>query len=263
MQLLAKEILEQRLSSLISLRQKLPHPPVMALIWVGDDQQTATFIRAKQALAKKIDCQFFLHHFPAASFQQLAAVIDGLNFRKDIDGIVLQLPLPKSIDPDALIQKIIPIKDIDNLRGDSPYAQPTPSAIVELLKFNGINPAERKTVVLGAGRLVGTPLAKMFEKNKWTCLSIDRQAEKRTDEIRSHNLLIAATGKKGIVTPEMVHDRMVVVDGSGIDVDVETIEPLVEKITPPKGAIGPLTVNSLFENLLIATAQRLKKAVRS
>ena len=237
-------------------RRALESSPGLALVWVGEDKQTAAFIQKKKLLAKKLDCQFFLHHFNSGNQRQLEAVIDGLSHRKDIHGIVLQLPLPKSCDTEALIQKIAPLKDVDNLRGDSPYASPTPNGIMTLLSSNNIAIKNLKTIILGSGKLVGKPLADEFRKNGWKFDQIDRDAAAQVNFIRDHDLLIAATGVKNLVTPEMVHQEMIVVDGSGVDVEVAKFEPLVKLITPTKGAIGPLTVHCLFQNLLKA-AQKL------
>lgn len=256
MQLIAKGLLTARLAELVARRQKLTSPPGLALVWVGEDKQTAAYIQKKKLLAKKLDCQFFLHHFPTASQQQLESVLDGLNGRKDIDGIVLQLPLPKTIDTKTLIDKVAPQKDIDNLSGNSPYDSPTPSSIMALLSYYKIAIKDLKTVVLGMGKLVGGPLAKVFAANNWPLTVIAKQAKSQAENIRRHDLLISATGVRGLVTPAMVHQDMIVVDGSGLDVDVKTIEPLVKKITPSKGAIGPLTVSFLFENLLTAAIRK-------
>ncbi|MCR4307256.1 MAG: hypothetical protein NUV80_01720, partial [Candidatus Berkelbacteria bacterium] len=167
MQLVAKGLLAERLAELVVRRKKISTPPGLALVWVGENKQTATYIQKKKLLAKKLDCQFFLHHFPTASQQQLESVLDGLNSRKDVDGIVLQLPLPKTLDVDKLIHKVIPSKDIDNLSGNSPYDSPTPSSIMALLSYHKIDFKNLKTVVLGAGKLVGGPLAKVFARNNW------------------------------------------------------------------------------------------------
>ncbi|SRR3989344_3444156 len=256
MQLLAKKLLDERLAQLLACRRKLFLTPGLALIWVGEDTQTDVFIRAKQAMAKKLDCQFFLHHFHSASQQQLESVIDGLNNRQDIHGIVLQLPLPKTVDTTELISRVKLEKDIDNLSGNSPYGSPTPSSIMTLLSYHNIDIKNLKTIILGAGKLVGRPLANVFRGNGWEFDQIERGTAKQVNFIRDHDLLIAATGVRDLVTPAMVHKDMVVVDGSGLDVDVKQIEPLVKKITPKKGAIGPLTVSFLFENLLTASKQR-------
>lgn len=254
MQLSAHKLIISLTEGLKLERKKLKHQPGLALVFVGEDEQTAAFIRAKQRLAKELDCAFWLHQFPVtASERQLAALIQGLSDKKEVDGLVLQLPLPKSVDTEGLINLINPAKDIDNLRGDSPYPSPTPSGIIALLRYHKIVIKDRQTVILGAGKLVGGPLFQMFTNNNWPVISIERQAEKQVNQIRNGDLLIAATGRPGLVTKEMVHSKMVVVDGSGVDASVETIEPLVEAVTPTKGAIGPLTVRYLFANLLRAS----------
>ncbi len=247
-----KKLLAERDAALTAAREKVTVQPGLALIWVGDDPQTAAFIRAKERTAKKLDCAFFLHHFEQAENRQLEALIKGLNGRKDIHGIVLQLPLPANINRQKLIAAIAPEKDIDNLRGDAPYPSPTPTGIIDLLQANNIDPATRSTVILGDGLLVGRPLADMFRGNSWSFTQINLSAETRSTKIREHDLLIACTGVENIVAPEMVQPNMVVVDGSGVDVDVKTIEPLVAAVTPTKGAVGPLTVTQLFANLLQA-----------
>lgn len=250
MQLSAKSLLEERFERQLILRKEIDKQPGIALIWVGDDPQTAAFVRAKQVMAKKLDCQFFLHQFKKVNQQQLEAVIDGLNGRKDIHGIVLQLPLPKDADTEALIQRIVFEKDIDNLRGDSPYLEPTPNGIISLMLYSRYDIKSLKTVILGDGRLVGRPLASMYKQNNWNYSQINADAQNRAEEIQKADILISCTGVKDLIVPSMVSEKMIVIDGSGIDVDVDKIEPLVKFITPKKGAIGPLTVSFLFENLL-------------
>lgn len=254
MQLQAKALLSRLRERLVEQRSSLTAAPGLALIWVGNDPQTATFVRVKQRTAKQLGCQFFLHHFDAIDQRQLTAVIASLNRRSDVHGIVVQLPLPKSIDTDSIIDTIAPKKDIDGLRPGSAYAAPTALGIVTLLQENSVNLRLLKTAIIGAGRLVGGPLAKIFTAQGWSFLQIDRKAEERSADIRQADVIIAATGIKHLLLPEMVHDKSIVVDGSGIDVDLEKIEPLVAKITPARGAVGPLTVHYLFENLLRAAA---------
>lgn len=248
----AKDLIAVKRAELLAKRKKLTVEPGLGLIWIGDDQPTAAFIRAKQRLAQELSCQFFLHHMSTASSRQSEAVLMGLNHKREVTGIVLQLPLPKGIDPDRLIAQISPDKDIDGLGASSRYPAPTPTGILALLEHHKINPAERSTVILGAGRLVGKPLAEVWQKNGWRYTQIDRNGAGASEEIRRHDILIAATGASGLVTEAMVHREMVVIDGSGVDVEVAKIEPLVKAVTPKKGAIGPLTVCFLFDNLLEA-----------
>lgn len=253
MQLQAKDLIVSSTQELLEKRRNLKIRPGLALIWVGDDPQTGAFIRVKQQKAKLLDCDFFLHHLDkSASFDQLAALMQGLNRKKEVHGIVLQLPLPRKADTQPLIDLMSTEKDIDHLKPESPFEAPTPSGILAILKHNKVDPAKHRTVILGAGRLVGSPLAKIFDREKWMYSQVPRQARQAEAEIRSHNLLISGTGVKHLVTPSMVNEEMIVVDGSGIDVDLLQIEPLVKAVTPSKGAIGPLTVVYLFKNLFIA-----------
>lgn len=250
MQLESRQLLVDRDSELQKLRLGWKNIPGIALIWIGDDAQTAAFVRVKQRKAKELNCNFMLHHLPAITDRQLGAVISSLNARKDVHGIVVQLPLPKSVSTDRAISQIDPKKDIDGLGENSAYSAPTAQGIIELLQSNSIDLKAMRTVILGDGRLVGHPLAEIFKENGWPFMQISMDAEKHCDQIRSHDILISATGKLGIVSTEMVHKEMTVVDGSGVDVNLELIEPLVKAVTPKKGAIGPLTVCNLFRNLL-------------
>lgn len=247
-----KDLVAKTTDELLHQRQNLHVRPGLALIWVGSDPQTKSFIRVKQQKAKLLDCDFFLHHLETATFDQLAALMKGLNRKKEVQGIVLQLPLPSKKDGQALIDLMASEKDIDHLRPDSPYDAPTPSGILSILKHNGVDPAKENTVILGAGKLVGAPLAAIYEKNGWPYTQIKRQARDHVSEIRRHSLLISGTGVKNLVNAQMVHQGMVVVDGSGVDVDLPSVEPLAKSVTPAKGAVGPMTVCHLFGNLFTA-----------
>jgi len=250
----AKELLDEQKLELRKIRENLAVKPGLALVWVGDDPQTGAFVRAKQRYAQELDCQFFLHKFDHLGERQLGALIESLNQNKFVHGIVLQLPLPQEINIDRMIALINPDKDVDGLGRNSKFEPPTPSGIIALLIKNKIDPGKLKTVILGAGRLVGAPLAKVFNARNWNYSQIDHSAETKIDEIKSADLLIACTGVDGLITPEMVRKEMVLIDGSGVDVDVDRLEPLVAAITPKKGAIGPLTVANLFKNLLQAVS---------
>lgn len=255
MLLIGTKLVERLTGELASARQKIKGTPGLALIWVGDDKPTASFVRAKQRMAQTLSCDFFLHHFTAASNDQLTALIKSLNNKKSANGIILQLPLPKPLHQNELIELISPEKDIDALRAGSPYPSPTPAGVVALLEEYKINPAEEKTIILGDGQLVGHPLTKLFGDRGWPFEQIARQAESKTKPIREATLLISATGIPHLVGEGMVNKEMIVIDGSGVDTDPKKLEPLVKMITPARGAIGPLTVAFLFQNLLAASAK--------
>lgn len=247
-----KDLIEQTTATLLEKRKGIAVRPGMALIWVGNDVQTKSFVRVKQQKAKLLDCEFFLYHLETATLDQLIALMKSLNQKKEVHGIVLQLPLPDKNWVAPLIDAMAPQKDIDHLRPDSPYGAPTPSGILSILRHNKINPAAERTVILGAGKLVGAPLAAIFKVNEWPFLQIPRKAREHVEEIKQATLVISGTGVPGLVTPEFVNSNAVVVDGSGIDVDVPAIEPIVRAVSPSKGAVGPMTVCHLFDNLLTA-----------
>lgn len=249
----SKNLLERYNVELQQLRERWKTTPGIALIWVGSDPQTAAFVRVKQRKAKELQCNFSLHHFPTISDRQLEAVIASLNSRKDVHGIVLQLPLPKNVSTDKAISLLSPEKDVDGLRRDSSFSAPTATGIIELLKHNNIDLAAKKTAILGDGWLVGHPLATEFAKRKWPYVQFSQKAEQHIDEIHNCDVLLSSTGQENLVQPAMVHTKMIVVDGSGVDVDLKVIEPLVKIVTPKRGAIGPLTVNILFNNLLTSS----------
>jgi methylenetetrahydrofolate dehydrogenase (NADP+)/methenyltetrahydrofolate cyclohydrolase len=253
MLLQTKDLIEQTTAKLVSERALLTTKPGLALIWVGNDAQTKSFVRVKQQKAKLLDCEFFLYHLESAGLDQLVALMKSLNKKKEVHGIVLQLPLPSKEWAAPLIEAMAPEKDIDHLRSDSPYDAPTPSGILAILEHNNIDPAKENTVILGAGRLVGAPLAEIFTKRNWSFSQIRRRAIEHRDEIRKATLVISATGVEKLVTPELVGPDAVVIDGSGIDVDVVAVEAKVRAVSPSKGAVGPMTVCQLFRNLLTAS----------
>ena len=246
----AKDLLIDYKKDLLERRKKLSFQPVVALVWVGDDKQTEKFINTKIKLAKELDCELRTHHFPKIGDQQIEALMQTLNNNKGVNGIVVQLPLPKNVNADRLINFIDSNKDIDNLKGENMYISPTPNATIELLHYHNI--VIKNVVILGYGKLVGKPLSEMFDSEGIKYDLIKERAEEKTEFIKNHDILISATGRANIISPEMVNENMVVIDASGIDVDVPTIEPFVKAVTPPKGAIGPLTVCGLFDNLLTA-----------
>lgn len=256
MLLQTKDLIETTTKQLLAERSKLLVRPGIALIWVGNDAQTQSFIRVKQQKAKLLECDFYLYHLESASLDQLVALIRSLNRKKEVDGIVLQLPLPDKTWTPLLIGEMAAKKDIDHLRDDSLYPAPTPNGILAILRHNGINPAHEKTAILGAGRLVGAPLAKIFTNNHWDFFQIKRRAKNEAAAIRQATLVISGTGVAGIVTADLIGKDAVVVDGSGIDVDIESVAKVARAVTPAKGAVGPMTVCQLFANLLTAAQAR-------
>lgn len=252
MQLTAVELLEERTARLVKLRAEISATPTLALVWIGEDRQTALFVKAKQKAIKDLGGELQLHHFSKIDTRQLEALLQSLAGNKKVHGVVLQLPLPANLQTERMIALISPEKDVDGLIVGSVFPAPTPSGIIALLEANNVNPGKQKTVIIGAGKLVGAPLKRMFDERGWPVTLIIKDAAAQAELIRSHNILISCTGVSDLVTPAMVNSEMIVVDGSGVDVNVAAIEPLVRMITPKRGAVGPLTVSFLMENVLAA-----------
>lgn len=255
MLLQTKDLIEKTTNHLIKRRAVIHHRPGIALIWVGNDSQTRSFVRVKQQKAKLLECDFYLYHLESASLDQLVALMRSLNQKKEVHGIVLQLPLPDKAWVTALINEMAPEKDIDHLRSDSPYPAPTPTGILSILSHNSIDPRSERTAILGNGRLVGAPLAEIFVKNNWPFFQVKRRAREEAATIRQATLIISGTGVPKLVTAEMVSKDTTVVDGSGLDVDVEPVSKVARAVTPSKGSVGPMTVCLLFDNLLTAASR--------
>jgi len=253
--LTAEKLLGQIEAGITKKIKGLKRPPVLALVWIGNDKQTEKFVNAKKKKATELGINFQLHHFEKIAERQLAALVASLAANKNVDGIIIQLPLPKNIKDWKILQLIPAEKDVDNLN-NGPYESPTAEGIVELLKTNEVNLAKTTTYILGAGKLVGGPLARIFKDNNWPFQQVSSEASKLASEIATADVLISATGVSGLVSPAMVHDKMIVVDGSGVDVDLKSIQDKVKLTTPAKGAVGPLTVMLLMRNVTEAALRR-------
>ena len=245
----SEELITKLENKLISEIKKLTTPPTLALIMVGEDKQTKKFVNAKKNKAAKLGIQFNIHQFNNIDERQLSALIGTLNASKLVDGIIVQLPLPKNLKEGNILSQIAVEKDVDNLNGGN-FPPPTATGIVELLRENKIDLSKKHTVIIGGGRLVGAPLAKIFAENSWSYEQITSNASTQTDKIKNAGVVISATGVEHLIKPNMVTNNTILVDGSGVDVDVNEIKPLVGLVTPKRGAVGPLTVLILMRNVV-------------
>ncbi len=235
----------------------------LAVILVGEDLASLTYVKAKEKVAERLGVNFRIFHFSGeCSQKQILELLDELNADKDIHGIIIQLPLPGSFDVENLINSIDPAKDVDGLRdGTQP---PTVLAIMELLKFYEI-PLQGNIVLVGHGKLVGQPLEKMLGKMGVKVGVCDSSTADLAEKTRQADILISATGKPGLITPEMVSGQAVVIDAgtaeSGGSVKGDVLPSVYEKVkaySPVPGGVGPLTVMMLMRNLVEAA----KKASR-
>lgn len=265
--------IRQRVSDSIALEDVRPG---LAVVIVGDNPASRVYVNNK-----KKDCaQCGIHSeefaLPAnAKESELLALIEELNGRRDIHGILVQLPLPEGFCEGKVIQAICPEKDVDAFHlynvgrvvtGDYGFLPCTPAGVMAILEYYGINPAGKHCVVVGRSNIVGKPLALMMLHRHSTVTICHSRTPNLADFTRQADILVAAVGKAGLITADMVKLGAVVVDvaiNRGVDgklcgdVDFAAVSEVASYITPVPGGVGPMTRAILMENTLSA-AKKLK-----
>lgn len=249
--------------------------PKLAVVMVGEDKASQVYVRNKSRACDEIGIAFEEFLLPdTTKMEELLALIDSLNDRDDIDGILLQSPIPKHLDINLAFNRISPEKDVDGFNpinvgrlsiGEDSFVSCTPAGVVRMLEEYDIEMEGKHAVILGRSNIVGKPLIQcMLKKNATVtvCHSRTKQIEEITKQA---DILIAAIGKAKFVKADMVKDGAVVVD-VGInrteegklvgDVDFETVEKKVKAITPVPGGVGPMTIAMLMTNLVKAAKKR-------
>ncbi|AHJ26438.1 bifunctional methylenetetrahydrofolate dehydrogenase/methenyltetrahydrofolate cyclohydrolase FolD [Nodularia spumigena CS-584] len=275
------EKIHQELSAITTETQaKIGRSPGLAVLMVGDNPASAAYVRNKERACAKVGIASFGKHFPTETTQgELEEVIAALNQDERVDGILVQLPLPSHLDAVALLNKIDPDKDADGLhpvnlgrlvRGEPGLRSCTPAGVMRLLQEYEISLQGKQAVVVGRSILVGKPMALMLlEADATVTIAHSRSLDLGTIT-KNADLIIAAVGRPGLITGEMVKSGSVVIDvgmnrvtdASGKsrlvgDVDWESTAGVAEYITPVPGGVGPMTVAILLQNTV---ASYLKKA---
>jgi methylenetetrahydrofolate dehydrogenase (NADP+)/methenyltetrahydrofolate cyclohydrolase len=254
----------------------LATPPGLATILVGDDPASEVYVRMKREDSAEVGIESF-HHEPGGDVSQeaLAALIQSLNADERVHGILLQLPLPDHLDQDPLIESIDPGKDVDGLtpmnagllaqdRGEA-IAPCTPAGVMELLRQAEVELEGARAVVVGRSILVGKPLATLLLAANATVTHCHSRTRELALICREADVLIAAAGKPGLITGEMVREGATVidvgtnrVDGKLVgDVEFEAARRRAGAITPVPGGVGPMTRAMLLVNTLAAARARV------
>ena len=208
--------------------------------------------------------------------EELLALIDRLNHDDKIHGILCQLPLPKHLDEKAVIDSIVPEKDVDAFHvqnvgkimiGNYDFLPCTPAGIMEMLNYSGINPKGKHCVVIGRSNIVGKPMAMLMLHADATVTICHSNTQNLKEICREADILIASVGRPNFVTADMVKPGAVVID-VGInrdengklcgDVDFSAVEPLCSAITPVPGGVGPMTIAMLMQNTLTSAKRSIK-----
>jgi methylenetetrahydrofolate dehydrogenase (NADP+)/methenyltetrahydrofolate cyclohydrolase len=273
----AAQIREELKVANTQLRATGHRPPLLAAVLVGNDGGSESYVAHKIKACAEVGFESRLLRFASdISQDELLSVVDKLNRDDQVDGFIVQLPLPPHIDAQVINLAIDPSKDVDGFHpvnigrmalGLPTFLPATPSGICELLRRNGIVTAGMHAVILGRSAIVGSPLAQLLARPAEPGNCTVTLCHSRTQNLKEHclraDLLVAALGKPGFVTADMVKPGAVVVDvgttrvedrsrPSGFvlrgDVAFEQVAPLCRAITPVPGGVGPMTIASLLTN---------------
>lgn len=239
----------------------------LAVIQVGDDPASSVYVNNKKKACAYTGMRSEAFELPRETTQEeLLQLIRQLNDREDINGILVQLPVPDHIDENEVIRAISPKKDVDGFHpqsvgalciGQPGFVSCTPAGIIELLKRSGVEIAGRECVVVGRSNIVGKPMALLMLRENATVTVAHSKTKNLKEICKKADILIVAVGKPKLVTAEYVKEGAVVID-VGIhrmennklcgDVDFDDVAPVCSKITPVPGGVGPMTIAMLMHN---------------
>ena len=243
----------------------------LAVIIVGENPASRVYVNNKKKGCLEVGIESFEYALPEnTTEEELKELVLKLNNDDRVNGILCQLPLPKHINEDAVINTISPEKDVDAFHpqnvghimiGDYTFLPCTPAGIMEMLKFYNISVSGKKCVVIGRSNIVGKPMAMLLLKENGTVEICHSRTENLKEETLSADILVAAVGKTRFVTEDMVKQGAVVID-VGMnrdedgklcgDVDFNNVEKKASYITPVPGGVGPMTITMLLENTVRA-----------
>lgn len=249
--------------------------PGLAVVIVGDNPASRTYVNNKKKACEKVGIYSEEYALPADTTQEeLLQLVEKLNHKSDIDGILVQLPLPQGLDEKAVIAAINPAKDVDAfhaenvghiLIGDFRFLPCTPAGVMELLRHENISVDGKHCVVIGRSNIVGKPMAMLLLHENATVTICHSRTQNLKEICRQADVLVAAVGKAGFVTADMVKDGAVVIDvGMNRDADgklcgdvaFEEVEPKASYLTPVPGGVGPMTIAMLLKNTITAAKQQ-------
>lgn len=245
--------------------------PCLAVVLVGDNPASAVYVRNKKSACQKCGIRSLSYELPASTSQEdLLKLIDELNGNAEVDGILVQLPLPEGLDSQAVLERIHPDKDVDGFHPYNvgrlvvkmPLMRPcTPKGVMTLLEAYGIDPKGKKAVVVGASNIVGRPQALELLLARATVTICHSATENLDKEVRATDIVVVGVGIPNFVKGEWIKPGAVVID-VGInrledgslcgDVEFDVAKERAGMITPVPGGVGPMTIATLLENTLHA-----------
>ncbi|MCR4815101.1 MAG: bifunctional methylenetetrahydrofolate dehydrogenase/methenyltetrahydrofolate cyclohydrolase FolD [Lachnospiraceae bacterium] len=241
--------------------------PCLAVILVGEDPASAVYVNNKKKACEFIGIKSLSYELPeSTSEEELLKLIETLNADDSVNGILVQLPLPKQIHEDAVIKAISPKKDVDGFHpesvgalciGQPGYVSCTPAGIIELLKRSNVEIEGKECVIIGRSNIVGKPMSLLMLRENATVTVCHSRTQKLKEVCKRADILIVAIGKPKMITSEYVKEGAVVIDvgihrleGKKLcgDVDFDDVAPHTSAITPVPGGVGPMTIAMLMKN---------------
>lgn len=268
---LVASVVKKQVADQVERLTKRGTKPFLATIQVGDDPASTSYLKSKHKAAEEVGIQSEHHHLPDDTTQtKLEALLGQLNTNPKVHGILVQLPLPKQLDEDAVVEKIIPYKDVDGLHpinagrlsaGREILVPCTPKGIIKLLAHYNVPLHGRQAVIINRTNLVGRPLANLFLNRDATVTVCHSKSQNLSGVAQTADILVSAVGRESfLVTNDFVKTGATVID-VGLsrvagklrgDVDFAHVNNTAGFITPVPGGVGPMTVACLLENTVEA-----------
>lgn len=250
----------------------------LAVVLVGEDSASKVYVKNKEKACEEIGIYSEVHRLPEnTTEEELLNLINELNENDKIDGILVQLPLPKHLDDKVIIDNIKPEKDVDAFHpsnvgkimiGDYDFLPCTPAGIMELIHESGVDVDGKTCVVIGRSNIVGKPMSMLLLHENGTVTTCHSHTKNLTEVTKNAEILVAAVGIPKFVKADMVKPGAVVID-VGMDrdengklcgdVDFNEVEPVAGAITPVPGGVGPMTIAMLMRNTVTASKKKLEK----
>ena len=245
--------------------------PGLAVVIVGDDPASRIYVNNKKKACQEIGVYSEEYALPATTTQEeLLQLIEKLNKKKDINGILVQSPLPQGLDEKAVVENIDPQKDVDAFHavnvgkimiGDFQFLPCTPAGVIELLDRSGVSIEGKRCVVVGRSNIVGKPMAMLLLHRNGTVTICHSRTQNLAEVCREADILVAAVGRPKFITKDMVKPGAAVID-VGMDrdengklcgdVDFDAVKDIAGYITPVPGGVGPMTIAMLMKNVVCA-----------
>ena len=257
-------IKERQLHQSRSLRQSLGIVPRLAIVRTNDSLVTDTYLSLKKAYGEDIEVVVDAY---TTTTDEIFDLIKRLNNDKKVNGVIIQLPLADATQTDLALKLVAPKKDVDGLGGVSDFTPATAMAINWLLSGYNVELSGKKIAIIGKGRLVGAPLAKLWQDSGYDVLVCDSKTVDLGAVLRQADVIVSAAGVPGLITSDVIAQNAVVVDAGTASENGKVVGDLADDVrersdiifTPVRGGVGPLTVAALFDNVLTAARNSIIK----